>query len=607
MKKKKATINSTVLTILIVAFLLCVAIFRLSYIVLSDKVDGVDLKEFAKNRNTKTKTLYASRGTIYDYQGEELALSVNSYTLIAYLSEKRTTDMNKPQHVVDKGLTAKKLSEILDIEEEKMLEYLSKDAYQVEFGSKGKNLTEKTKKEIEKLELPGIDFIEGTKRYYKMGAFASYIIGYAKTGEDGLITGELGIESYFNEELSGKDGSLTYQADAYGYQLPNKNSYIIPSESGADIYLTLDSNIQMKAENAINDLSEEYDFDWAIVTIMDAKTGAIKASATSPNYNPNNLNTLTSYINPLVSYTYEPGSTMKTFSWAAAMEEGIYDGNETYKSGQINVADVTIKDANNVGWGTITFDRGYAMSSNVAATKIALELGVKNLYKYYDKFGFGKKTGIELSGEVKGDIDFKYKSELASAAFGQGITTTPVQLLQAYSIIANDGVMLKPYIVDKIVSQDGEIILDNEKEIVGKVMSKETTDYMKKLMHDANYDGLSRSWQPKSVSMGIKTGTSQIASPQGGYLKGQYDLIYSVAGIFPEDNPEYIIYAAVNKIIGPQLAVAKMTTTLVDDIASYAKITEEENNTYEENIIKLDNFISKKTEDVVNELKASGG
>ncbi|MBQ6841055.1 MAG: penicillin-binding protein [Bacilli bacterium] len=603
--KKRVTVKSSMYVLLIVAFFLCAAIVKLLYVAVASDVDGVNLKEFAASRNTKTKTLYASRGTIYDASGEALALSVNSYTLIAYLSDSRTTDMNNPKHVVDKEYTAKMLAPILEMEESKILEYLNyENRYQVEFGSKGKNLTEIVKKQIDDLELPGIDFIESTQRYYKMGNFASYIIGYAKTNDSGEIVGELGLESYFNKELSGQDGFVTYQSDAYGYQLPYVPSVTEEAKSGSDIHLTIDSSIQLIAENAIHNLEDSHDFDFAIMTVMDAKTGAIVASATSPNYNPNDLNTLTSYLNPLVSYTYEPGSTMKIFSWAAAMEEGYYKGEEKYLSGCVEVADVKICDHIKKGWGNITYDYGFAMSSNTGATNLALNenMGGQKLYNYYRKFGFGEKTGIELSGELKGDLSFKYKSEIATASFGQGVTITPVQMLQALTAIANDGVMLKPYIVSKIVDGSGNVTYEGGKTIAGKVMESATAQKMRQLMYNANYDGLSKIWQPDTVTMIAKTGTAQIPSPNGGYLDGQYDNIYSVAGIFPEEDPEYIIYVAVKRIVGSQRNVADMTTKAVDEIAAYANLTEEVDTEYTKNIITLDNYNSKKTEEVKNSL-----
>lgn len=604
--KKRVTVKPSKIVLILISVLLCLAIARLLQVSFFSKVDGINLKEFASTRNTVTKTLYAKRGTIYDSGGDALAVSVNSYTLIAYLESSRTTDYSNPQHVVDKEGTAKALAPIINMDESEILKYLNKKAYQVEFGAKGKNLTEITKKKIDDLELPGIDFIESTQRYYKMGSFASYLIGYAKTNDEGQIKGELGLESYYNEELSGKNGSITYQKDAYGYMLPNRPYYETDAKSGSDIYLTIDSNIQLIVENAVNDLKDNYKFDFGVFSIMDAETGAIVASSTYPSFNPNDLNTLTNYLNPLISYTYEPGSTMKIFSWASAIEEGKYNADELFDSGSIDVTDVTISDFNKVGWGKITFDEGFAKSSNVAASILGLKIGKERLLYYYDKFGFGKKTGITLSNESAGTCSFTYPSEIATSSFGQGgITITPIQMLQALTSITNNGVMLKPYVIDKIVDSNGKNKFKSAKEEIGQVMKKETAEKMKELMYIANYDGLTTVWQPKTVSLSMKTGTAQIPNPKGGYLTGKYDQIYSMAGFFPSDDPKYIVYVAVKQIEGTQGAVARMTTKAIDEIASYANLTNEKNEK-ESKIIKLENYISSNMENTKEKLSNSG-
>jgi penicillin-binding protein 2B len=298
---------------------------------------------------------------------------------------------------------------------------------------------------------------------------------------------------------------------------------------------------------------------------------------------------------------------MKAFSFASAIESGNYNGQETYQSGSIDVADVTIRDSNKVGWGTISYDTGFAYSSNVAATKLALKMGTKTLSKYYDELGFGKTTGIELSGEAKGDADFTYQSELATAAFGQGITVTPIQILQALSTIANDGVLLKPYLVQKIVDKNGNITYQGKRTELGQVYSKTTTDYMKKLMYDVVYNGLSPMWQPNNVTLIAKTGTAQIASPKGGYLDGDYDVIRSLAGMFPQDNPQYVIYVATKKMIGPKPGLASIVAKAVEEIASYAKITNEDVKTaalYQP--ITIENYLSNEIEPTKKSLTDAG-
>lgn len=603
MKKKKATIRLYKFIMIIVVFLFLAIIVKLSYVALSDKVDGINLTAFANGRNTVKKTLYASRGSIFDKNGNILAQTVNSYTLIAYLEESRTTDSSNPQHVVDKQLTAKKLSEVLEIPEKEILGYLNKEnVYQVEFGSKGRNLTELKKKEIESLNLPGIDFIVSSSRYYKMGNFASYLVGYAKADEEGKILGEMGIEKAFDKELQGTDGYTEYQKDAYGYQMPNTPSNTEEPVSGSDIYLTIDNNIQIIVENAIKDLDKDYDYDWMTFTVMDAKTGAIVASGSNPSFNPNDLNTLSSYLNPLVSYQYEPGSTMKIYSFMAAMEEGIYNGLATFESGKIEVADHTIKDFNNKGWGEITYDRGFAYSSNVAATKLGLELGNEKLKNFYKKMGFGAPTGIELNGEVSGQIDFTYKTELANASFGQGLTTTPIQNLQALTVLTNNGQMIKPYIVAKIANNTGKITYKAQTTNLGQKVSEATIQKMNNLMYDVVYNGLSKAWQPNNVTMAGKTGTAQIAGPNGGYLSGKHDYIKSFAGYFPYENPRYIFYVSAKQINTEDNVLAKVVTKAVEEIAKYSNITNTNSDIDSSKIVTISNYINKNTQEVVEQL-----
>ena len=595
--KKRVTIKISKFIILIVAFLFVAIICKLSYVVLSDKVDGINLKDKSASISTVKKTLYADRGNIYDINGEELASTVNSYTVIAYLNSNKT-------NVSDKEKTAKELSPILNMTEEKLIELLNKKLYQVELRPGGYGITEVVKARIEKLELPGIDFIKNSKkRYYNKSTFASYIIGYAKVLDDGKISGELGIEGYYDDILSGTNGYTKYlKYTSSNYKIPNTNEDTKKAKDGSDIYLTIDSSIQLIAEKAVSNMKEKFNTDWAVFTVMDAKTGAIVASATNPNFNPNDTNTIKEYMNPLLSYQYEPGSVMKVFSFASSMEEGKYDGEETFKSGSYTLDDGTvIRDSERKGWGTISFDEGFARSSNVAATTLALRLGVDKLSEYYNNLGFGKKTGIELSNEAIGDIEMVYQSELATASFGQGVSVTAIQMLQALSAMTNDGTVIKPYIVDKVVDQNGNITYQGERQVVKKVYSTNTVNKMHEIMKKVI--DINKYWQVNNVSIMGKTGTAQIASPKGGYLTGTYDYIKSFAGIFPADDPKYIVYVAGKKPETNLGSWAKVITTAIEEIASYAKLTESKSDAGPSKIITLDNYISKYLDTTLEELK----
>ena len=608
MKKKKRNNIRYSKRIIIASLLLFVAlILRLTQIALSTEIDGTNLKELASKRTTRTDTILAKRGTIYSSDGETLAQNVSSYKIIAYLDEKRTTNPNKPQHVVDKEKTAKELSPILGIEEEKILEYLSKEnVYQTEFGSKGKGLTELTKQKIDDLNLPGIDFIESYKRYYPKGQFASYTLGYAKTTseEENIIVGEMGIEKEYDYILKGEDGYITYQKDLRGYKIADTIPIQKDATQGKDIYLTLDSSIQFFVEQAINNADRDYDYEWFHITIADAKTGAILATANSPSFDPNTRN-ITNYLDTLISIPFEPGSTMKTFTYMAAMENGVYDGTETYKSGVYVTKDGTqIGDWDRNGWGMISYDRGYALSSNVAVINIInRHMNSMMLRQYFKKLGFGKTTKVGLPNEQPGKIDFKYETEILNAGFGQGITTTPIQHIQAMTSLTNDGILLKPYVIEKIVDPvTKEVILQNGKDEKERVASTTTVEKMIQLMDDCvNGDGNTGiGFKIDGGQLIGKTGTAQIAKENGsGYISGKAEVITSFSGIYPKNDPQIIIYAAVKRPTnGSQKPLSNAVKEIVHNVSKYYGNDDSKQNEIEINNYKVPSFINKKLDSV---------
>lgn len=612
-KRKRNNIKYSKGIILLSLLLFLLLIVRVAQIALSTEIDGTNLQELASKRTTKTETIAAKRGTIYSSDKEVLAQNVSSYKIIAYLDPKRTTNESNPQHVVDKAKTASSLAPILGIEEEQILKYLNKEnVYQTEFGSKGKGLTELTKQKIEDLKLPGIDFIESYKRYYPKGQFASYTLGYAKTEseEDNIITGEMGIEKYYDNLLKGEDGYITYQKDLRGYKIADTEPIVKEATQGKDIYLTLDSNIQFFVEQALNTADSRYDYDWFHITIADAKTGAVLATATSPSFDPNTRN-ITNYLDIMLSSPFEPGSTMKTFTYMAAMENGVYDGSETYKSGTYTTTDGTvIGDWDRGGWGMITYDKGYALSSNVGVINIInRHMNSMMLRQYFKKLGFGKKTKISLPKENPGDISFKYETEILNAGFGQGITTTPIQQIQAMTPLTNDGILLQPYIVEKIVNNEtDELILTNARDEQERVASTETVKKMIQLMDDC-VNGIGNTGSGYRVAGGQligKTGTSQIANEHGGgYLTGKSDIISSFSGIYPKDNPQVIIYAAVQRPTnGLQKPISDAVKEIVENISKYYGNDDSKTSSIKITNYKIPSFVNKKVESVKTTLTA---
>ncbi len=617
-KRKKNNIKYSKGVIFVSLFLFALMILRVVQLGLSPEVDGVNLKELASRRTTARETLSAERGSIYTTDGEALAQNVSSYKIIAYLDPKRTTNKKNPQHVVNKEETAEKLAPLLNMDKEEILKYLNKeDVYQTEFGSKGKGLSELTKTKIEELDLPGIDFIESFKRYYPKGDFASYTVGYAKeeideeTGE-ATITGEMGIEKYYDKILKGKDGYVEYQKDLQGYRIADTPERREEASQGKDIYLTINSQIQFFVEQALNNADIDYDWEWFNITIMDAKTGALLATATTPSFDPN-IRNITNYLDPTVSSPYEPGSTMKTFTYMAAMENGVYNGSETYESGVYTTTDGTqIGDWDRNGWGTITFDKGYAMSSNVGVINlINRHLNSSMLREYYKKLGFGRKTGITLPNEEAGQLNFKYETEIYNAGFGQGITTTPIQNVKAMTSLTNDGMLLEPYVVKKIVDPDtNEVILKNKRTEIERVASTETVQKMIQLMDDCvnGYGNTGSGFRIPSGELIGKTGTAQIAAENGGgYLSGKEDIISSFAGIYPKSDPKLIIYASVKRPSGgSQKPLSNAIKEIVNNASKYYGNDDTKTPEIEITEYKVPSFVNKKVESAKTSLTASG-
>ena len=581
------------------------------------KIGKVTFSEFIKNRNINEEIIMPERGSIYDKNGNVLAQDVSSYTLIAYLDKSRSENSSKLRHVEDKEGTAKALSEYINTPYERILELLNKDAYQVEFGTGGKNLSQLEMEKIKNLNLPGIDFIKSTKRYYPNGDFASYLLGYTKNKKDEndntWMIGELGIEEYYNDELTGKSGYLTYEKDVRGNKIANSNEYKEDAIDGSDVYLTLDNSVQLFVENAVKDAQKASQAEWVFMGVMDAKTGEILGYSSTPSFDPN-IRNLTNYMDPLISYAYEPGSTMKTFSYMCAIESGRYNGNATFMSGsktyvsQINEKDtVTIKDWNNIGWGEITFDHGYAMSSNIGvATLLEEVITKKELSECYKKYGFGKITGITLNRELKGNIKFTYDVEAATAAYGQGITVTPIQMLQALTAVANDGIMLKPYLVSSIVSSDGKVLSENTKTEIGRVASKNTTDKIKELMKSVivndSSQGTGYAYYMEDYDLIGKTGTASIYDYDlGKYLTGTSDYIYSFSGLYPGDSPELIVYMAVKKPKDSKNYIASAVKDIIVNLSKYFNIndTDKKDEGY-----KIDNYVNEIVLDVKKELNS---
>ena len=615
MKKRKRKVNHNVVVgnigLVFTLFLFGFLIYRAGELSLSKEVDGINLHDFSKNHTLKHETIMAKRGNIFDVNGDILAQNVYSYELIAYLEPSR----GEGNYVKDKEYTAEELSNVINMDKEAILKLLNgtkkngDPLYQTSFGTKGRGLTELTKDKIKALNLPGIDFIETQKRYYPKGNYLSYTLGYAKQESDGRISGEMGIEALFNEELTGKDGFREYQKDLKGYKIANTTESVLNAEDGNDIYLTIDSNVQFFIEQALENAKNSYEFDELNIIVAEAKTGKILGISSTTGFDPN-LRNVTSYLDPNISESFEPGSTMKTWTYMAALETGKYNGDKTFKSGTYTTKDGTVLgDSNRDGWGTISYDKGFALSSNVGICNIINDyLSKDDLKDYFKKLGFGSKTGIELSKETSGKLNFRYETEVFNAGFGQGIMVTSIQNIKALTSIANDGILLEPYIVDKIVDSNGKVILQNERKELDRVASKETVNKIKDLMETVVLEGTGSNYNMPGYNLIAKTGTAQISSTNGkGYLKGESDYIRGFAGMFPKENPQIIIYANVKRPYKNSVrSLTDVIRSVVENTSKYYQIYDEKSESIQKTTYTLDKYYNKNVEDVKKSLEEHG-
>ncbi len=607
-----------------VFYIFCLCIFflylKLAYLSLSPDVYGKNISEFASTRNTVRKTIQASRGNIYDINANPLAINVSSYTLIAYLDESRSEGSAVLKHVKNIEETATKLAEVLDGDKEQIQTILENgvknNKYQVEIGRVGKGITELKKDEILALNLPGISFIESQKRYYPNGKFASYVLGYAKETEvekEGEATteivGELGIEAKYNDLLKGEDGYLEYQQDRYGYKIAGTKEINNEAKNGYDIYLTLDSSVERFVETEIEEIQSTYNPEWTVLTVMDAKTGEILGASSTPSFDPN-VRDVQSYENPFSTTSYEPGSTMKIYTYMCAIETGLYDGSYEFTSGHIDIGDDTVNDWNNKGWGKITLDKGFEYSSNVGVVNLIKQyLSKEKLKDCLKKYGFGQRTGIEFTREVAGQLNFNYEIEVMTAGFGQGIKTTVVQQLQAATIIANDGRMVTPHIVSKIIDPNtDEVYYEAKTTKSEQLVKKSTVEKIKELMyntiHGTDSGTAGKAYNIEGFDLIGKTGTAQIYESGKGYLTGDNNYIFSSIIMYPKDDPQIIIYGAMKQPeYGKYTGLSTAVKNLVKNISKYKNIYEEETDSDEINTLTLNSYQGMKVEEVKKSLQ----
>lgn len=573
-------------------------------------VSSANINKYASDRDIQSETISAKRGNIYDRNGDVIAKDTYTYTIIAYLNDERFDEINnRPAYVTDPKEYAKKLAPILKTTEEDLFKNLNKNAnkrnefYQTELGTKGKGLSLSQKEKIEKLDLPGIEFAQVISRYYPNGVFASSTIGYTTYDEkQGRMVGRLGVEATYDEYLKGTDGFRKVQLDGHGFvrsELENK-----ASTDGNDVYLTLDNNIQRIVESNMDEMMRTNKAEFALAVVTDAKTNEVLALSNRPTFNPNKLN-IKDYNNPFVSLQFEPGSTMKTFTYATAKDIGVYNGKSKFYSGPINIIDngvavQKIKNFENNNWGKITYDEGFMRSSNTGIINLFNNyLSTKDFEKYLDKFGFFKKTGIEIAGESSGQKQMEIKQEKYTTGFGQASAITPVQLIQAFSAITNDGKMMQPFITKKIVSYDDKIIQTFEPKQVGKPIKKKTADDMLQLMTKVveNPKGTGYAhYRIDDYKIAGKTGTAEYVK-NGRYQTCGTCYYTSFLMAAPASDPDIIIYLVTKRDTYPSYtARGKFIRNVASNTLAYLNSTPDKKNAKsikEKKVFEIESFINK--------------
>ena len=520
---------------ILLAGLASIAIFRFTQISLFKTSNGQDLTAYHETGTKRSSITEARRGSIFDQQGNPIAMDTTSYSLFAVLR----SGWGDTNLVKDPDVTAKVLAKHLGLDRDMILAQLTQNnVYQVEFGNAGQHLSSETKKAIEAENLPGLVFVSETTRKYVNDVYASHLIGYATATakeEDQplsaqVLEGKLGLEAAYNVSLSGQDGNQSSTRQLIG----------------KDLHLTLDSRLQNKLEELMTQYQMTYQPEALQAYLVEAKTGKLVAASQRPSFNLNSREGIEAeWKNLMVEEAYEPGSTIKILTMSVAYDRQLYKPGELYQSGSIQVYDQVVKDYNKVGWGQISFEEGLTRSSNVAMVNLVNRMGDQEWVKKLGDFGFGKGTDFGLENETTGNFQFDNPVSRIMSGFGQGFSATPIQLLQAYSSIGNQGQMLKVQVVQGLDSA-GEF----QSRILGKPISKEAANHVLQLMVDTVEKpyGTAVSFRNPYVKVAAKTGTAQIADPNGsGYLTGANDYYHSVVTFFPADNPKYMLYMAMKR------------------------------------------------------------
>ncbi len=594
-------INTRVrIVFLVVSLIFIVVILKVFYI---EVIQYDKLSSLADSLWSRNLPITADRGDIYDRNGKVIATNITTTSLVFI-----------PNQITDKEAVARDISSILGVEYDDILAHASKKASIERVHPEGRQLSYEIAEEINNLNYDGVYLVKESKRTYPYGQVLSHVLGYVGIDNQGLS----GLELNYDKYLTGQDGAIKYFSDGKGHRLDMEEVYVAP-QSGMNLTLTIDLDLQLAIERELNNVMDMYSPEDALILAMSPKTGEILAMANRPAFDPNSYQDYsveTINRNLGIWKTYEPGSTFKIVTLAAALEEKEVNLFEDtfYDSGSVQVENARIKCWKSGGHGAQTFLQVVENSCNPGFVALGQRLGTERLYNYVNAFGFGKKTGIDLNGESTGilfSLDRMGPVETATTAFGQGISVTPIQQVRAVSAAINGGELLHPYIVKTVSEPEtNATIVENIKTVDSQVISKETSDMVKYALESVVANGSGRNAYIENYRVGGKTGTAQKVE-NGVYLRGNY--ILSFIGFMPANDPEIVVYVAINNPKGVtqyggtvSAPIARNVLMTAIDLYGFAPDTEgmtKEYRWYEDSYIKLPDVRGMSTKDATKLLK----
>ncbi len=521
---------------IVLVFIIMIFIVIVLKVLFIEVIDYNKLKKLSESLWSRELPIEADRGKITDRNGKVLADNLTTTSLVLI-----------PNQIKNKELVTKKLSEILNVSYEQMKSHVYKETSIERVHPEGRRLSFEIADKINELKLDGVYLVKESKRYYPYNNLLSHTLGYVGIDNQGLS----GLELQYDKYLTGSKGAIKYYSDAKGNKLNKQQKYIEPV-NGMNISLTIDLDIQMSIERELDNIVDMFSPDNALAIVMDPKTGEILGMGSRPDYDPNNYKDYTTEVlsrNLPIWSSYEPGSTFKIITMSSSVEEGIVDLDKDtfYDSGSVKVDGSTLRCWKAGGHGHQTFLEVLQNSCNPGFVKLGQMLGKEKLFNYIKLFGFGNKTGIDLNGEGTGiifDLDRVGNVELATTAFGQGVSVTPIQQVAAVASVVNGGYLYQPYIV-KSISDNGTntIIEERNKKLVRKTISSNTSKIMRRALEYVVAKGGGKSAYIEGYRIGGKTGTAQKVE-NGKYLVNNY--IMSFMSVVPSNDPQAVLYLAID-------------------------------------------------------------